>query len=187
MGALAGAARRLRAPPVPGAAAGRDALGPACRTCSTIAMADLERLVTLVHAEPRAQADLADRVRLPDEPARPLPRRLADEAGEHVASAARRVAPRAVRRHADLLPRARRRGRRGLAERVHDRDGVKKPAYTAFRFPLVRTSRSGAVVGLWGQIRPRADRSPTGCGSSAAAAGAGSAARARRTPAVCSR
>ena len=34
-------------------------------------------------------------------------------------------------------------------------DGVKKPAYTAFRFPLVRTSRSGAVVGLWGQIRPR--------------------------------
>jgi hypothetical protein len=36
--------------------------------------------------------------------------------------------------------------------------GVKKPAYTAFRLPLVRTSRNGAVVGLWGQIRPGAGR-----------------------------
>ena len=34
-------------------------------------------------------------------------------------------------------------------------DGLKKPAYDAFRFPLVRTSRSGSVVRLWGQIRPR--------------------------------
>jgi hypothetical protein len=36
--------------------------------------------------------------------------------------------------------------------------GVKKPAYAAFRLPLVRTSRNGAVVGLWGQIRPGAGR-----------------------------
>ena len=50
---------------------------PACRTCATIAMADLERLVTLVHRAARAQADLAHRVRLPDESSGPVPRRVA--------------------------------------------------------------------------------------------------------------
>ena len=68
---------------------------PACRTCSTIAMADLERLVTLVHRAARAQANLGDRVRIPDESARPLPRRLADEAGRACSErgAARRSSP----------------------------------------------------------------------------------------------
>jgi hypothetical protein len=33
-------------------------------------------------------------------------------------------------------------------------NGIKKPAYTAFRFSLVKTSRRGGLVGLWGQIRP---------------------------------
>jgi hypothetical protein len=36
--------------------------------------------------------------------------------------------------------------------------GAKKPAYTAFRLPLVKASRRGATVGLWGHIRPGAGR-----------------------------
>ena len=36
--------------------------------------------------------------------------------------------------------------------------GVVKPAYTAFRRPLVRASRTGGLVALWGQIRPGSGR-----------------------------
>ena len=57
--------------------------------------------------------------------------------------------------------------------------GVKKPAYTAFRLPLVRTSRSGDD--------PVRAGSPTGSASIAVARGSGSAARARRTLAACCR
>ncbi len=39
-------------------------------------------------------------------------------------------------------------------------DGRRKPAYDAFRFPLVQTSRRGALAGLWGQVRPRSGRQP---------------------------
>ena len=53
-----------------------------CAHCETITMATLERLLREVVARLRlAEADLADRVRLPDEPARPHPRRLACAAG----------------------------------------------------------------------------------------------------------
>ena len=101
---------------------------PECRTCPTIAMADLERLVTRPQGL-RPQADLAHRVRLPDEPpeassaSRPRSRRVRRE---------RRAArDRSLRRHADLLPRPRRPAAEGWQSGFTTADGVNKPAYTA--------------------------------------------------------
>jgi hypothetical protein len=39
-------------------------------------------------------------------------------------------------------------------------DGRVKPAYAAFRLPLLQTARRGALVGLWGQVRPRSGSQP---------------------------
>ena len=39
-------------------------------------------------------------------------------------------------------------------------DGIVKPAYAAFRSPLVQVARAGGRVALWGQIRPRSGRQP---------------------------
>jgi hypothetical protein len=38
--------------------------------------------------------------------------------------------------------------------------GLVKPAYAAFRLPVLQTARHGARVELWGQIRPRSGRQP---------------------------
>jgi hypothetical protein len=39
-------------------------------------------------------------------------------------------------------------------------DGRVKPAYAAFRSPLLQTARRGANIELWGQVRPRAGSQP---------------------------
>jgi len=128
---------------------------PACRTCSTIAMADLERLVTLVHQQLGRKriwvTEYGYQTNPPDLFLGVSPTRQA----AHVASAARRVeAARSVDMLIFFLVRDDE-ADDGWQSGFTTADGVKKPAYDAFRFPLVRTSRSGAVVRLWGQIRPR--------------------------------
>jgi hypothetical protein len=37
-------------------------------------------------------------------------------------------------------------------------DGLVKPAYAAFRSPLVQVARHGGRITVWGQIRPRTGR-----------------------------
>ncbi|HYI73634.1 MAG TPA: glycosyl hydrolase [Gaiellaceae bacterium] len=126
---------------------------PACRSCTTIAMADLERLVALVHKNLGRKriwlTEFGYQTNPPDVFLGVSPEKQA----EHVASAARRVqsAP-----FVDMLifflvrddaaP-------EGWQSGFTTVSGVKKPAYTAFRLPLVKTSRNGQLVGLWGQIR----------------------------------
>ncbi len=39
-------------------------------------------------------------------------------------------------------------------------DGEVKPAYGAFRLPVLQTARHGGSVDLWGQVRTRAGRQP---------------------------
>src|SRR5581483_10814335 len=87
-------------------------------------------------------AHLADRVRLPDEPARSHARRVVREAGEvHVGGCAARLRSTAGR-HPHPLPGRRRARRRPLAERrVHG-------------YRLAEVSRAGTRTTLWGQVRP---------------------------------
>ena len=128
---------------------------PACRTCATIAMADVERLVTLVHRHLGRKRIWLTEYGYQTNPPDLFLGVSPNTHAQHVASAARRVelAP-----FVDMLIFFLVRDDEaddGWQSGFTTTDGVKKPAYTAFRFPLVRTSRSGAVVGLWGQIRPR--------------------------------
>ena len=118
-------------------------------------MADLERLVSLVHRQLGRKriwltSTATGRIRQIFTSASPKAQ------ARHVASAARRVEQ---ARFVDMLIFFLVRDDAaddGWQSGFTTADGVKKPAYTAFRFPLERTSRSGAVVGLWGQVRPRA-------------------------------
>ncbi len=146
--------------PYPGRPQLETPFAPACSGCSSIAMADLERLVKLVHANlGRKRIWLTEYGYQTNPPdlylgVSPTVQAL------HVASATRRVqtAP-----FVDLLIFFLVRddaADEGWQSGFTTADGVKKPAYTAFRFPFVRTSRRGELVGLWGQVKPRAGPQP---------------------------
>ena len=187
-GGGARASRRLRAQPVSADPRRDAATTGGCTHCSTLTMATLPRLVADVgHAFGKRQADLADRVRLPDRPARHVPRRLAREAGAlHERGGAARL-PRAAGRHADQLPRAGRARHRPLAERhPHHRrqreavvPGVRAAAHGEVAHQR-RRRRSGAR-----SVRATA-ASPTCSRSSAAARGCRSAALRARARAASS-
>ena len=159
-----------------------------CDHCDTITMSTLDRLIANVVARVRpGQAHLADRVRLPDEPARPVPRRLEDEAGAlHRRGRAARL-PRAEGGHAHPVPDPGRAGDRPLAERRPDRaraaEAVVRRAPDPARRAVPRRPRrprSGA----------RSARAPapgaTASSSSGTAAGTPSAAPRARPPAATS-
>ena len=102
------------------------------------------------------QADLADRVRVPDEPARPLLRASRQQRQAQLLGQAALRAYRAPR--VDMLihylvrdePAARR-----LAERaLHLRRCGRSSAAQAFPLPLAIAGRSGGAVVVWGQVRP---------------------------------
>ena len=159
-----------------------------CGHCSTITMATLDRLIREVRRAFPAQAHLADRVRLPDEPARPAARRLEREAGAVLRRGGAEGLRGPVRGHADPLPRARRPAARGLAERrVHG--GRARPSRRTTRSGC--RSRRSRVAGCGRCSGARSGRaaagSRTACASSGTGAGTGSAARAGRTPAERSR
>jgi hypothetical protein len=144
--------------PYPGRPQVETPWAPACRSCTTIAMADLERLVSLVHKNIGRKriwlTEFGYQTNPPDTFLGVSPTKQA----EYVASAARRVelAP-----FVDVLIFFLVRddaAAEGWQSGFTTVSGVKKPAHTAFRLPLVRTSRSGPLVGLWGQIRPGTGR-----------------------------
>jgi Glycosyl hydrolase catalytic core len=146
--------------PYPGQPQVETPCGPACKNCTTITMADLERLVTLVRKHfGRKRIWLTEfgyQTNPPDIFLGVSPSKQA----EYVASAARRV---------DLAPSVDMliyflvrddSADEGWQSGFTTVNGVKKQAYTAFRFPLVKTARRGGVVSLWGQIRPRSGPQP---------------------------
>jgi hypothetical protein len=134
--------------------------GPACARCSTISMAELERLEREVQ-----EAFGPTRIWLteygyqtspPDTTLGVSPATQAD----YVASAARRVylAPYVdmlifflVRDDTDSD---------GWQSGLTTADGRQKPSYTAFRLPLTQASRDGSHVAVWGQVRPRSGAQP---------------------------
>jgi Glycosyl hydrolase catalytic core len=154
MGALRARLDAYAHHPYPGQPQVETPWGPKCGTCTTLTMADLERLVNLVHKNLGRKriwlTEFGYQTNPPDIFLGVSPTKQA----EHVASAARRVeqAP-----FVDLLIYFLVRddaAAEGWQSGLTTVKGVKKPAYTAFRFPLVKTGRRGATVSLWGQIRP---------------------------------
>jgi Glycosyl hydrolase catalytic core len=140
--------------PYPGQPQVETPWGPGCSTCTTIAMADLERLVRLVHKNlGRTRIWLTEFGYQTNPPDIFLGVSQAKQA-EYIASAARRVqlAP-----FVDMLiyflvqDDA---ADEGWQSGLITANGVKKPAYAAFRFALTKASRRGEDVRLWGLIRP---------------------------------
>jgi hypothetical protein len=144
--------------PYPGQPQVETPWSPKCASCTTIAMADLERLVTLVHKNLGRKriwlTEFGYQTNPPDTFLGVSPTKQA----EYVASAARRaqLAP-----FVDMLIYFLVRddaASEGWQSGLTTVSGVKKPAYTAFRYSLVKTARQGQVVTLWGQIKPGSGR-----------------------------
>ena len=106
-----------RTTPIRSTRSARPRSAPAASHCTTVTMATLSRLERLVARVLPARAHLADRVRLPEQPARSHPRRHARAAGALRRRRRVRGVPRAARRPADPLPLPRRADARALPER----------------------------------------------------------------------
>ena len=133
---------------------------PACPHCATLTMADLERLRREVrrHLGPKRiwLTEYGYQTNPPDQLLGISPALQA----ERMTSASRRVY---LEPAVDLLvfflvrddsaP-------HGWQSGLYTASGARKPAHTAFRAPLMQTSRTGATVGVWGQVRPGSGRRP---------------------------
>ena len=146
--------------PYPGRPQSETPWSPPCRSCTTIAMADLERLVTLVHRHLGRKRIWLTEYGYQTNPPDLFLGVSPEMQARHVASASRRV-------HAasfvDMLIFFLVRddlNDDGWQSGFMTADGTKKPAHAAFRFSLDRTSRRGGVVSLWGQVKPRAGAQP---------------------------
>ncbi|HEX4747547.1 MAG TPA: hypothetical protein VFU99_11780 [Gaiellaceae bacterium] len=144
--------------PYPGRPQVETPWGPRCRACTSITMADLERLVSLVRRHLGRKriwlTEFGYQTNPPDIFLGVSPEKQA----EYVASASWRIrrAPFVdmlifflVRDDATA---------EGWQSGFTSVTGVVKPAHTAFRLPLVRASRRDGLVALWGQIRPGSGR-----------------------------
>jgi hypothetical protein len=146
--------------PYPGRPQSETPWSPKCVNCLTISMADLERLEREVaRAFGRTRIWLTEygyQTNPPDEYLGVSP----PEQAIYVASAALRAYRSST---VDMLiffmvrddsaP-------AGWQSGVFTEDGRLKPAYAAFRLPLMQTARRGGNVELWGQVRPRSGRQP---------------------------
>jgi hypothetical protein len=132
----------------------------ACRHCSTITMAELERLLREVRRNFGAKRIwLTEYGYQTNPPERTLGVSWVTSA-RHLASAAHRAyaAP-----YVDMLIHflvVDETSQAGWQSGFFTTRGVQKPSFTAFRFPLTQVARRGSSVRLWGQIRPRSGRQP---------------------------
>jgi hypothetical protein len=146
--------------PYPGRPQSETPWSPKCVNCQTIAMADLERLEREVREAfgntPIWLTEYGYQTNPPDVYLGVSPEMQAT----YVASAAMRVYRASsvamliffmVRDDTEPA---------GWQSGLFTSDGLVKPAYAAFRLPLMQTSRRGADVGLWGQVRPGSGRQP---------------------------
>lgn len=146
--------------PYPGRPQSETPWSPKCSNCQTITMADLERLETEVR-----RAFGAKRLWLTEYGYQTNPPDIF--LGVSPEMQARYVASAALRAYLattvdmlifflvrdDTAP-------AGWQSGLFTADGRVKPAYAAFRLPLVQTSRKGEFTGLWGQVRPRSGSQP---------------------------
>jgi hypothetical protein len=146
--------------PYPGRPQGETPWSPKCANCQTIAMADLERLEAEVRrafgAKPIWLTEYGYQTNPPDIFLGVSP----EVQAKYVASAALRVyrAPAVDMLIFFMVRDDTQPG--GWQSGLFTANGVVKPAYAAFRLPLVQTARRGELVRLWGQVRPRSGSQP---------------------------
>ena len=131
-----------------------------CSHCTTITMADLDRLVREVQrAWPRKRIWLTEYGYQTSPPDRALGVSNAAQA-RYLSDAARKVW---ATPYVDMLIGFLVRDDRLLAgwqSGMFSAGGTAKPSYAAFRMPLGQVSRRATRTVVWGQVRPRAGRQP---------------------------
>ena len=128
--------------------------------CQTITMADLERLEREVHnafgRKPIWLTEYGYQTNPPDLFLGVTP----EQQATYVANAALRVYRAASVEMLIFFMVRDDRSADGWQSGLFTVDGVLKPAYAAFRLPVLQTARHGGSVDLWGQVRPRSGRQP---------------------------
>ena len=125
-----------------------------CRYCTgVLTMANLEKLIREVKRDFGAEADLADRVRLRDEPAGPE-RRLVGAAGAVRGSGRAAGGRGAVCRHAVQFMLQDEGRPNGWQSGLISSDGLFKPSFNSFMLPIAVAARAGRRTTIWGQVRP---------------------------------
>ena len=146
--------------PYPGRPQSETPWGPKCVNCQTITMADLERLEREVRSafgrKPIWLTEYGYQSNPPDLSLGVSP----EQQATYVASAALRVVRSSSVTMLVYFMVRDDRSPAGWQSGLLTTDGLVKPAYAAFRLPLLQTARRGAVVELWGQVRPRSGRQP---------------------------
>jgi len=146
--------------PYPGRPQSETPWGPKCVNCQTITMADLERLEREVHGafgrKPIWLTEYGYQTNPPDLFLGVSP----EQQATYYANAAMRVfrAPSVEMLIFFMVRDDRSPG--GWQSGFFTADGAVKPAYGAFRLPVLQTGRHGGLVDLWGQVRPRAGKQP---------------------------
>ncbi len=146
--------------PYPGRPQSETPWGPKCVNCQTITMADLERLEReVVHAfghKPIWLTEYGYQTNPPDIFLGVSPEKQAT----YVSSAALRAFRAASVQMLIFFMVRDDPSPAGWQSGFLTEDGDKKPAFAAFRFPLVQTARRGGRVSLWGQVRSGSGKQP---------------------------
>lgn len=146
--------------PYPGRPQFETPWGPKCVNCQTITMADLERLEREVRRAFGARPIWLTEYGYQTNPPDVFLGISQEQQAAYVASAALRAYRASsvemliffmVRDDASPA---------GWQSGFFTEEGRVKPAYAAFRMPLMQTARRGANVELWGQVRPRSGSQP---------------------------
>jgi hypothetical protein len=126
-----------------------------CRHCSTITMAELERLLREVRANFGAKRIwLTEYGYQTNPPDRTLGVPWTTQAHYHSSASLRTYLSPQVDMLIHFLVRDETTPA-GWQSGFFTTSNARKPSYTAFRFPLTQVARSGTRVRIWGQIRPR--------------------------------
>ncbi len=129
--------------------------GPKCVNCQTITMADLERLEREVHRAFGRKPIWLTEYGYQTNPPEGFLGVTPEQQATYVATAALRVYRASSVTMLIFFMVRDDRSPAGWQSGLLTADGVVKPAYAAFRLPLVQIARHGGRVELWGQVRPR--------------------------------
>ena len=146
--------------PYPGRPQSETPWGPKCVNCQTITMADLERLEREVRRAFGRKPIWLTEYGYQTNPPEVFLGVTPEQQATYVATAALRVYRSSSVTMLIFFMVRDDRSAAGWQSGLLTADGIVKPAYAAFRSPLVQIARHGGRVVLWGQVRPRSGRQP---------------------------
>jgi hypothetical protein len=146
--------------PYPGRPQSETPWGPKCVNCQTITMADLERLEREVHSAFGRKPIWLTEYGYQTNPPEVFVGVTPEQQATYLATSALRVYRSSSVTMLIFFMVRDDTSAAGWQSGLFTATGIVKPAYAAFRLPLVQVARHGGTVQLWGQVRPRSGRQP---------------------------